>query len=230
MMSISRRDFMKLVGISFSSLLLTNCTIPIGMSCYAPLIPTPTPNDPKSRLRRYWLSFGKLAARTQEESANGSTENTFGQELYSGHRATLDELVSTGELTAVVADLIQEAYGAAVNHVWRSNALITCYEPMRVDYAPASAQLLVQQSDELSLLAAQGNIDPQTLENARLAIEHDLAFYEMTTEEVNALYERLLAFSDEQGKSLPSFSEVELEISPEAKAATQFIINLLLAR
>jgi len=229
-MSISRRDFMKLVGISFSSLLLTNCTIPIGVSCYAPLIPTPTPNDPKSRLRRYWLSFGELAARTQEESSKGSTENTFGQELYSGHRAALDALVSTGELTAEMADLVQEAYGAALNHVWRSNALITCYEPMRVDYAPTSAQILVQQADALNQLAAKGSIDPQTLENARLAIEHDLAFYELTNEEVNALYEHLLTELDEQGKSLPDFSGVELEISPEAKAATQFIINLLLAR
>ncbi len=231
-MRLSRRDFMKMVGISVSSLLLTNCNIPVPATCYAPIMPSLTPmaNDPKSRLRRYWLSFGELAAKTQEASATGSTEDSFGQGLVSGHRTALDELVSAGALTSSVADLIQEAYGAAVNHVWRSNALITCYEPAMIDFTPASAEVLVQQSAALDQIAQQGNVDPQTLENARLALEHDLAFYSLSDDEVNALYKRLMDEWQAQGQGLPGFDQVELEISADDKAAAQFIIGLLTSK
>ena len=229
-MSMSRRDFMKFVGVSFSSLLLTNCRVPLPVTCYAPLPPSQVPNTPKARLRKYWLSFGELATKTQEESAKSSTENTFSQELFAGHRAALDELVSTGELTSAVADLVQEAYGAALDHVWRSNAIITCYEPRVVDYAPTSAGILVQQSDVLNQLASQGNIDPQTLENARIALEHDMAFYSLSDDEVYTLYNRLATEWQAQGKSIPAFSDLELEIPPEAKAAAQFIIDLLVVK
>jgi hypothetical protein len=142
----------------------------------------------------------------------------------------LDELISIGELTPVVADLVQEAYGAALEHVWRSNAIITCYEPRIVDYAPASAGILVQQSDVLNQLASQGNIDPRTLENARIALEHDMAFYSLTNDEVYTLYDRLVTEWQAQGKSIPAFSDLELEIPPDAKAAAQFIINLLVVK
>jgi len=229
-MSMSRREFMKLVGISFSSLLLTNCRPPTPMTCYAPLPPSQVPNTPKTRLRKYWLSFSELATKTQEESAKSSTENAFGQELFAGHRAALDELVSTGELTPVVADLVQEAYGAALDHIWRSNAIITCYEPRVVDYAPTSAGILVQQSDVLNQLASQGNIDPQTLESARMALEHDMAFYSLTNDEVNTLYNRIVSEWQAQGKSIPAFSDLDFEIPPEAKAAAQFIISLLVVK
>jgi hypothetical protein len=229
-MSMSRRDFMKFMGVSFSSLLLTNCRVPLAATCYAPLPPSQVPNTPKTRLRKYWLSFGELAAKTQEESAKSSTENTFGQELFAGHRAALDELVSTGDLTSVVADLVQEAYGAALEHVWRSNAIITCYEPRIVDFAPASAGILVQQSDVLNQLAGQGNIDPKTLENARLALEHDMAFYSLTNDEVSTLYDRLATEWQAQGKPIPAFGDLELEIPPDAKAAAQFIIDLLVGK
>ena len=91
-MNISRRDFMKLVGVSVASLTLTGCRIPLPVSCYAPLPPSPCPPEfltGKGRLRRGWLRFGELAQATSDEAARGDTENTFGQKLISDHRLAL---------------------------------------------------------------------------------------------------------------------------------------------
>ena len=229
-MNISRRDFMKLVGVSVASLLLPGCRIPLPVSCYAPLPPSPYPPDvltSKGRLRRGWLSFGELAQATADEAAQGDTENTFGRQLIADHRLALDELVASGELTATVADLIQEAYEAAVYHVWRSNVPMTCYEPMQVNYASASADMLVRQAAVLSEVAGGISIDPETLSKARAAIEHDMAFYALTDQQVASLYDRLITEWQSQQQSSPAFEDVELEITPDAKAAAQFIIHLL---
>jgi hypothetical protein len=230
-MSVSRRDFMKMVGVSVASLFLTRCR-PF-VSCYTPTpppmcyAPTAPPPSALERLRQCWLRFGELAQTTIQESNQGSIENTFGQQLVREHRAALDELIAPGELTPAVADLVQEAYEAAVYHIWRSNASMTCYEPMIVDYAPISAEVLIRQSEALSGLAAQGNIDPQTLSNAQTALEHDMAYYALTDEEVDSLYEHLVNEWQALQQAVPAFEEVDLEVTPDAKTAAQFIINLL---
>jgi len=226
-MPVSRRDFMKVFGMSVASLLLTRCRFPIGVTCYAPLPPTALPDSARGRLRLCWLSFDELAQKTTEEASRGSTENTLGQQLAADHRAALDELVASGELTPSIADLTQEAYAAAVYHVWRSNAPMTCYEPMIVDYAPTSAGVLVQQVEALSQAASQGSIDPQTLAKAQASIEHDMAYYALSDADVQALYERLISDWQETGQNAPSFEAVELELTPDAKAAAQFIVDLL---
>jgi hypothetical protein len=226
-MSISRRDFMKLVGISVASLSLTRCRSQTGATCYIPMPPTKFPLTAKDRLRSCWLSFGELAQATINESNEGTSENTFGTQLVADHNQALDEMVSSNELAAAVAELVKEAYAAAVYHVWRSNALITCYEPMLVNYAPVSAAVLVEQSAALSEIASQDIIDPQTLAKARAALEHDMAYYAMTDEEVASLYDRLLAEWQSRQQSTPAFEELDLEITPDAKAAAQFIISLL---
>ena len=56
---------------------------------------------------------------------------------------------------------MQEAYEAAVYHTWRSNALMTCYEPMMVDYAPTSVEILVQQAATLGAIGDEGIIDAE---------------------------------------------------------------------
>jgi hypothetical protein len=171
------------------------------------------------------MRFDELTQVTIEQSDQGNTEDTLGQQLVAEHRAALDELVASSELTQPVADLVQEAYDAAVYHIWRSNVPITCYAPVIVDYAPASADLLVQQAEALEEFA--GEIDPETLTKARAALEHDMAFYALTEAEVQALYDRIVTEWQTQGQVTPSFENVELEITPEAKAAAQFIISLL---
>jgi len=226
-MPVSRRDFMKVFGISVASLLLTRCRFPIGVTCYAPLPPTALPDSTRDRLRLCWLSFNELAQKTIEEAKQGSTENTFGQQRIADHRAALNELVSTGEIPAPLADLVQEAYAAAVYHVWRSNAPMTCYAATVVDYAPTSAGVLVQQAEALSQAASQGNIDPQTLAKAQAALKHDMAYYALSDADVQALYDRLISDWQANGQSIPSFETLELELTPDAKAAAQFIVDLL---
>ncbi len=131
-MDISRRDFLKIFGISVASVMLTRCKPLLSTptpTCYAPLPPstvTPAATSVRERLRQCWFSFDDLATATMESD---TTENNYGTQLAADHRAALDEMVARGELTAPVADLVQEAYEAALSHVWRSNALITCYEP-----------------------------------------------------------------------------------------------------
>ena len=232
-MSISRRDFIKLVGVSVASLTLTRCRF-LPVTCYAPLPPSQTPTElpltAKGRLRRGWLSFGELAQETIEESDQGNSDNTFGQQLSTEHRLALDELVAAGELTPSVFDLIQEAYDAAVYHIWRSNAPMTCYAATLVNYAPVSAGILVQQSEILNEIANESAIDPETLAKARTALEHDMAFYALTEGEVNSLYERLVSERQNQGQAILAFDDLDLEITPDAKAAVQFIISLLTSK
>ena len=226
-MPLDRRDFMKILGISVASLIVNRACVP---GCYAPVPPAtvlpiaPTLAPNRERLQRYWLRFEELAQKSHNDG-----ENKLGKELIAGHRAELDELVANGELSAHVADLVQEAYEAAVYHVWRSNAPITCYKMVVPNYAPSSAAVLVEQSKILSQLAEAGAIDQTTLEKAQTALEHDMAFYALTDEEVKALYDQI-GKESEQGQSPPSFEALSLELTPEAEAATQFIIDMLTGR
>ena len=233
-MSISRRGFMKIFGAAVASLLVARCQRATPtVTCYIVVPTTPLPPDLNApaidRLRYCWQSFGELAQATLEgiDPQDDPSENALGQQMMADHQTALDELLVAGELSTPVADLIQEAYNAAVYHVWRSNVPITCYEPVMVDYAPTSADVLVQQSALLSEIAGQGNIDPETLAKAQAALEHDLAFYELSDEDVAALYESILAEAQNQGQSIPSFETLELEVSPDAREAAQFIITLL---
>ncbi len=235
-MSVSRRDFMKLFGVGMASLLLTRCRpsdLMITPTCYTQVPVNLDPQtindsqDPRERLRYYWLSFQELARQTASAATEGETSNTFSEQLIAEHRLALDELVAASEITPKVAELIQEAYEAAIYHVWRSNTFITCYEVALVDYFPASAQILVQQTEMLQEMAAQATIDPETLAKAQAALEHDMAFYALTDEEVSALYARIMSEWQSQGQNAPVFEDVELEITSDAKTAAQFIINLL---
>lgn len=223
-MSIHRREFMKLVGISVASLYLSRgCAPSVTVTCYtpapiSPITPPPaTASTAREHLRRYWLRFDELTRHSRDD-----TENKFGQELVTGHRAALDELIADGGISAPVADLVQEAYEAAVYHVWRSNAPMTCYD-MAFTYAPNSAAALVEQSQVLNRIAREGTIDPATLAKAQAALEHDMAFYALTDDELKTLYDQLLA---ETGQ-YPSFEDLPLELTQDAKEATQFIIDLL---
>ena len=227
-MDISRRNFMKMVGISVSSLLLTRCRFIFGPTCYAPMPPSPTPPDSaRGRLRACWTRFDELAQAAIQESSEEGYENVFGQQLLDEHRVNLDSIVADGELAPVTADLVQEAYEAAVFHVWRSNVPITCYEPVMVDYAPAGANVLVKQAEVLEQVADAGEIDPATVERARAALEHDMAFYALSSEEVDRLYERLIAEWQSQQQAPPAFEDMEFEITPDAQAAARFIVELL---
>ncbi len=242
-MPFPRRDFMKLFGISLGSMLLARCAPaqtpePTDlMTCYQPTaVPRPTDTaTPKSleacaRLRLCWLRFGELAQKTRDVGANGTNnaEDQLGMQMTADHRAVLDELTAAGEITPAMADLVQEAYDAAVFHIWRSNAPMTCYLVAPPAYATAGADDLVLQASVLGAVAEGGTIAPETLAKARTALEHDLAFYALTDEDVQVLYARLLEEYNDPGESPPTFEELELTLTAEVRAAAQFLIEVLM--
>lgn len=253
MSPLTRREFMKTFGVGLASLVIASCRLSVQkptatkrpprptetafVTCYIIAVetPTPTPIDPASlsardQLRVCWLSFTELAARTQS-GENYTAEDPWGDplgtRLTAEHRAALDRLVTAGELSTPVADLVQEAYAAAVYHVWRSNVPITCYEPRVVDYAPTSAAQLVQQSALLAEMAAKGDLNPDTVAVVQQTIQHDLAFEALAPAEVNALYDRLIKEWEQKQTAPPQFDQVELEVTPEMETAARFIVELL---
>lgn len=240
-MPISRRGFISLFGVSVASLLLSRCKWPQlsrqdpteipTAACYAPtqppeLEPTPTKFlSARERLRAGWLSFDRVAQKTVDASAHPGDDNgsAYRVELSTSHRSALDELVAEGTLSKVVADLIQEAYDAAIYHIWRSNVPITCYMTTGLAYTYESASILVRQSEILNQIAVNDKIDPETLVKARAALDHDLAFYSLSEAETQELYKQLSA----GGVGYPAFEDVDLAVTPEVKAAGEFIIGLL---
>jgi hypothetical protein len=252
MSSFTRREFMKTFGVGLASLVIASCKLSsqkptstkpqitptpteIIYTCYviAEQTATPTPNplslSPRDRLRACWLSFNELAAKTlsgENSLPDNLDSDPLGAQLIADHRLALDALVEAGEIEPGVADLIQEAYAAAVYHVWRSNVPITCYEPMMVDYAPTSAAQLVQQSAILTEMAARSDLDPETVALAQQTLQHDLAFEALSREEVDALYQKLIE-DHPQYSDIPSFDQVELAVTPEMDAAAKFLVDLL---
>jgi hypothetical protein len=244
-MRVPRRNFMQLLGISLGSMLLARCQRtgipePTFVTCYeavpnTPITGTPSPTRLAAldRLRLCWLRFDELAQKTaaaRDSGDNSWEENPIGTEMTAEHRSALDALIAAGEITDPVGDLVQEAFSAAVYHIWRSNVPMTCYEPMMIDFAPAGAASLVRQSDVLTEIAAGSTIAPDTLAKAKTALEHDLAYYALSDAEVQALYEQLLAEYQEAGKPVPSFEELELSLTPDVKAAAQFLLDVLMGK
>jgi hypothetical protein len=212
-MTLTRRDFIKMFGIGLASFLVSRCQAV-----------APPPFAARDRLRGLWLGFPELANKTL---AGRNDEDELGTRMIAEHQAALGSVVADGNLSPEAAELVQEAYAAAVYHVWRSNAPITCYAPVMVDYAPTGAAVLVKQSEILGELAQQGSVDPAILANAQAALEHDLAFYELTDDQTQALYQAVIESNQGSGHAIPSFDALELELTPEAREAAHFILDLL---
>lgn len=125
-MSTTRRNFIKSLGIGFASLILAQCS-----SREDGTTPTRKPDhSPKGRVLFCWLSLGDLTEKTQLDF---ELAEALRSELTSDHRAALDDSVSSGELNPAAADQVQIAFQEATHHIWRSNAPITCYEPVLVN-------------------------------------------------------------------------------------------------
>jgi hypothetical protein len=169
-----------------------------------------------------WLRLGWLA-----EQSTGDWERGQGasEELLAEHQAALDEIVAAGEITSDVAAELQAAFGAAVYHVYRSNAPITCYEPALIDYMPVSSGQLTQQVQILEDMAEEGNLDPATITQAQAAVARDIAFLSLPQEDVQALYDHLIQTAG--GAGYPAFDELALEVPPSAAEAARFLIEVL---
>jgi hypothetical protein len=220
------------------------------ITCYEAVEPTPTPPtadqltrqadilttsgslDPEAtrqalaaigreRLRATWQQLNDLAAETTADFEGSEQKRDA---LVADHRAALDDLVAHGELAEAVAGPVQVAFEAAAYHVWRSNAPITCYAPVVIDYKPVSSDRLVNQAQ---LLAERDDLDPQTLAQAQAAIAKEIAFLNMSQEEVDALYDQILS-GQQSGQPIPDFEDVDLDVPPQDLEAAQFLVGLLL--
>jgi len=249
-MPVPRREFMKLFGVSLGSLLLTRCQraaeTPTGafqtpmMTCYEATrvltteeILTAQAPSARQQLRLCWLRFDTLAGRIQASVDSGRPaweSDPIGTKMIADHRTVLDRMAAEVAIDAATADLLQEAYAAAVRHIWRSNVPITCYDMAMPDYAPASADDLVRQSQTLEQAAAGATIAPETLAKIQAAVEHDLAFYALTDADVQALYDRLVKEYGDPGETIPTFADVELNLTPEIKAAAQYLVDVLMGK
>ncbi|MCP4538046.1 MAG: hypothetical protein GY832_12960 [Chloroflexi bacterium] len=221
-MAPTRREFIKNVGVAFASLAMARCICPIGEDGF-----TGSKGDSsQERVRQSWMGLDWLAQKTQDWDDYERGEQALNQ-LVADHQAALDELVASGELDADVAGQVQTAFDAAAYHVWRSNAPITCYEPVMIDYKPTSSNQLAQQSELLTEMSESGDLDPNTVAQAQAAIERDIAFLNLSSAETQALYDELMAAADDS-YAFPAFDELELEVTPEAVKAARFLVELLL--
>jgi hypothetical protein len=219
-MNATRRDFIKSLGIGMASLLMAQCTLSDDGT---DLTKSPQPS-PKEWLRIYWLRIGDLAAETQEDFERAEQIKA---ELITDHRAALDNLVASEELSSAAAEQVQIAFQEATYHVWRSNAPITCYEPVLVDYTPTSSEQLTQKVALLEEIAERSDIEENTLAQAQAALERDIAFLGLTDEETQLLYEKLITAAGDTN-NFPSFDELDLEITPEAMEAARFLVELFI--
>jgi hypothetical protein len=263
-MALTRREFIKSVGIVLASLMHVRCTAIVQkratstavITCYEPVAPpvTPTPTgqlvqrtailsdvtktgdvDPntirqayvalnRDRLRACWVALDRLAERAAQD---GERSERGRKQLVAEHRAVLDELVTVGELTGAVADQVQIAFTEAAYHIWATHVPLICYEPMMVDYKPASSDQLAQRVALLAEMTEQGDLDSIAIAQARADIERDIAFLSLFAAEGEAVYDKLRAGTD-GAPFFPPFDELDLEIAPEAAQAARFLVDLLL--
>ncbi len=231
-MNYTRREFIQRTGIAIAALLMARCTTPAasGKSDTPHFTPTASGKSdptPRQRLRDCWLRLGWLEQETRENWDGYAQSEQAREQLANDHQSALDELVAANDLDVAVAEQVQLAFGAAAYHIWRSNAPITCYEAVLVDYTPTSANQLVQQADLLADMADKGDLNPDTVTRAQAVIERDMAFLSLSQAETQALYDALYEAAGDT-YDFPSLEELDLEISPAAVEAARFLAQLLL--
>lgn len=202
-----RREFMRNIGVALASLLTARCIV--QPTCYTPALPTPmptcytatppTPNPQWSALRDCWLALDDPALQSFEET-------DFSRELCQRHADALDALIAAGELDPAVAAEMAVAFQEAVAHVQRQMA--SCYIALPPEYTPRDD--LVARAAALEEMAVRSEIDPATVEQARAALERDVAW--------------LAQFH--AGQTPGALDEVE--VPPEAAEAARILVDLLL--
>jgi hypothetical protein len=199
-MMLTRRDFIESIGIAVASLVMAGC-IPSGGQ----------DDSPQGRLRSCWLRLDWLARQAREDYERGEQAR---DELVANHRAALDDLVAAGEVDAAVADQVQVAFDEAAFHAWRSNAPMTCYMALPVEYGGRDD--LLQQAELLRKTAS--GLDPAVVEEVQAAIARDIALFEAA------------AGPEAGAKLIEQFETGEIKASPEAVEAARILVELLLGR
>lgn len=214
-MRLTRREFIKNVGLAVASLAMARC-----------FLITEKKDSARGRLRRCWLLLEWLAQETQR---NPIQSNRAQDQLVADHCTILNDLVATGELEPAVADQLQAAFEKTAYHAWCVNAPKNCYPSTEPNYTPPSAGQLMQQVSLLTRTAEHGEPDAETIAQVQAAIERDIAFLALSDKETQALYDAL-AEAGGNPHGFPPFEELELEIPSQATEATCFLVELLLEK
>lgn len=157
---------------------------------------TRTPHD---RLRACWQALRAVPA-------DADRRELFPR-LNAEHRAALDALAAAQALDPAVAGAVQAAFTGAAEHVERSTGIMTCY--IGIDgrlYSTATSVL--GRSAALAEMAASQSLDPETVAQARAALERDIAY----------LAERAAAGA--------SNAPYPVEATPESVQAAAFLAGL----
>jgi hypothetical protein len=208
-MSPTRRDFIRYVGLFLASVITRGCgpaPSPTSyVACYLketiiPPAPTP-PNDRWAALQECWYSLDDPRLQSFED-------NNVIITLRQRHQEALQALVAAGELDPAVGEEITVAFGQAIAHIQRQQA--TCYIALPSEYQPRED--LLGQAAALEEMAAQGNLDPAVVAQARAALARDI--------------EWLTQF---QAGKVPGALE-EIEADPDAVEAARILVELLLGQ
>lgn len=200
-MKITRREFIRRVGVALGSLLAVRCG-----TCYLPIPETLTPSPTGTPLPPDWAALRACWLDLDNPELQSFEDTGFSRELRQRHEEALVALVDSGELDAAVTDEIAAAFEEAIAHIQRQQA--TCYIGLPPEFAPRDD--LVRQADLLEDLAAEGDIDPGTVAQAQEALERDIAW--------------LAQF---HAGEMPGELE-EIEVTPEAAEAARILVGLLL--
>jgi hypothetical protein len=211
-MTASRRDFIRGFGVALASLLVTRC---INLPGFSPVAPGTNTGSARDRLRRCWLAFEWFKARAKDDYERG---NQARSNLLEAHQAALADLVGGGELTQPVAEQVQAAYQEAIDHLSPSpgNPGVTCYTvtPMEMVYMQSRSQLLKQ----ADLLADSCGLDPDAVAQAQAALAREMTILSLPGS----------MLSEQLGSDAALPADFEVDISPEAAAAAEFLTRLLL--
>jgi len=203
------------------------------------------------RVRDCWLRLDWLDERAR---IGGEAAKLAKQQQTIEHRVALNELVASGEMSKDVADYVQLAFEAAVNHVFDSYytevTVIGCYVQVDppdsppptptprptpqvdqsahgivTDYASGSGERLAQQAELLTEMAVTSDIDPDTIARAQSAIQRDMLLLRPAGRQDLV---DLLVEAAGGTYDFPPIEELEPDIPPEAAEAARFLVELLL--
>ena len=85
----------------------------------------------------------------------------------------------------------------------------------------------MSQAELLEDLSDDATIDQETVARVQAAIEQEIAFLSLSSEERQTLYDELKAAAGDS-YDYPPFDQLDLEVTPEAVEAARFLVELFL--
>ena len=135
--------------------------------------------EPRARVREMWLAL--VPAPTPEDWAamQGGDSRDPRPARETAHRKALDELVTLGDLSRPVADLVQLAFKEVSFHHWRQRVGATCYDPTQFGWQlQESRERLCERARLLDEAVRAGTVSEHVVDDSRAALARELAVYD----------------------------------------------------